>query len=851
MTARSYFRSFAGGEITPEMFGRLDLRQYQTGAQRMRNFRALPHGPAESRAGFQRVNETRDSTKRSVLLPFVYNSDQSIILEFGDQYIRFHALGGTVLAASQNITGITRANPAVLTYSGADNYANGDWVYVSGVVGMTQVNGRYFKVANVNVGANTFELTNEAGTNINSTGYTAYTSGGQISEVYQIASPYLEADLYDLHFTQSADVLTIVHPSYQQRELSRSGATSWALNTLSFSPTQAAPTAVTITPSAAGGVSYTYAVTAIASDGLEQSLVATATNAACTALSGSVFNTITWTNAAGAVRYDVYRLLNGVYGYVGQSGDGTAGFKDDNIAPDFTQTPPIANDPFVGAGNYPAAVGYHRGRRWFAGTTNKPQNLSATRAGTEKNLTYSIPTQDDDAINVRLTSKRANSIRHLVSLEDMLALTSGAEWKITTANSDIMSPTTIDYKVQGEIGASNVPPVVTGESVIYAQARGGHVRELKYDAVMTLKYRPTDISIMAPHLFNGFEIEQFAFQTGPYPTVWCVRSDGKLLGLTYLPEQEVVAWHQHDTDGTFESVCVVPEEGNDAVYVIVKRTLQGRTVRSIERQDDRLFTRLQDALFLDCSASLYNTIAATLTPGTGATVAGTTGVTFTAGSSVFVAGDVGRFIQYDFEELNTEGVRLYKTAIAEITGYTSGTVVTARIDVAWPTLTAIASAGWRMTTTAVSGLWHLEGEEVRVLADGAVHPDVTVANGTITLENGAGIVHVGLGYNCDFKTLPLALEMAAFGQTVKKNVNRVHMRVFASSGLLAGPSFDKLKEVKQRTTETYGEAPELRSQRYNLMVTPTWDEDAPICIRQPDPLPLTLVSLAPEVSYGG
>lgn len=849
MTTRSYFRSFAGGEITPEMLGRLDLRQFQTGAARMRNFRALPHGPAENRAGFPWVNETKDSTKRSILLPFVYSSDQSIVLEFGDQYIRFHTLGGTVLNASQNITGITKANPAVLTYSGADNYANGDWVYVSGVAGMTEVNGRYFKVANVNVGANTFELTNAAGTNINSSGYSTYTSGGTIAEVYQISSPYLEADLYDLHFTQSADVLTITHPTYQQRELRRSGATSWALTTLTFSPAQAAPTVVTITPSAAGAVTYGYAVTAVASDGLEESLVATASNASCTTLSSTVFNTVTWTNASGAVRYNVYRLLNGIYGYVGQSNDGATGFKDDNIAPDFTQSPPIANDPFTS--DYPGTVGYHRGRRWFAGTTLKPQNLWGTRSGTEKNLTYSIPTRDDDSINVRLTSKRANTIRHIVSLEDMLVLTSGAEWKITTANSDILSPSTIDYKVQGEIGANNVQPVVTSESVIYAQARGGHVRELKYDAVMTLKHRSTDISIMCPHLFNGFEIEQLAFQSGPYPTVWCIRSDGVLLGLTYMPEQEVLAWHQHDTDGTFESVCVVPEGDDDVLYVIVKRTLGGRTVRMIERQDDRQFTRLQDAIFLDCSASLNNTVTATLTPGANATTAGSTGVTFTAGSSVFVAGDVGRFIHYDFEEVDDEGVRQYKTAIAEITGYTSGTVVTARVDVAWPSTSVIASAGWRMTTTTVTGLWHLEGEEVRVLADGAVHPDVTVANGTITLENGASVVHVGLGYTCDLKTLPMTLEAQAFGQTMKKNVNRVHLRVYASSGIQVGPSFDNLKEVKQRTTETYGEAPVLRTGRYNLMVTPSWDDDAPICVRQPDPLPLTIVSLAPEIAEGG
>lgn len=849
MTARTYLRSFAGGEITPEMFGRFELKQFQTGLARARNFRILPHGPAENRAGFPFVNEVKDSTKRTILLPFVYSSDQSIVLEFGNQYIRFHTEGGTVLGTAQDISAVTQADPGVLTYVGADSFANGSWVYVAGAGGMTQLNGRYFRVGGLDAGANTFNLLDPAGNNIDTSGYTAYTSGGTIAPVYEITSPYLEADLYDLHFTQSADVLTITHPGYQQRELRRAGATSWSLTTLTFAPTQAAPTGVTATPSGAGASTYNYVVTALAGDGLEESLassVATNTGVALTA-AGAVW-TITWAAATGAVRYNIYRELNGVYGYIGQAA-GTS-FADTNFEPDFQQTPPVGSDPFVGANNYPAAVGYHRGRRWLAGTVNKPQNLYGTRAGTESNMTSSIPTQDNDSINVRLTSKKANTIRHIVSLNDMLLLTSGAEWLVTTANSDILSPTTIDYKVQGEIGASNVPPVVTNSSVIYAQARGGRVRELKYSWEAS-KYNTHDITIMAPHLFKGFTVRQMAFQTGPYPTVWMIRSDGVLLGMTYLPEQEVIAFHRHDTDGDFESVCVVPEGDVDATYVVVKRTLQGRTVRTIERQDDRDFKRLQDAVFLDCGASLNNTISATLTPGAGATTDGTESVAFTAGSSVFVAGDVGRFIQYDFEEVDDEGVRLYKTAIAEITGYTSGTVVEARIDVAWPSTDAIASGGWRMTTTSVGGLWHLEGETVRVLADGAVHPDVVVSNGAITLEQGAGVVHVGLGYKCDAQTLPLLIETAAFGQTVKKNVNKVNLRVFASSGILVGPSFSKLREVKQRTTEPYGAPPDLSTERYNMTVTPNWDEDSPICVRQPDPLPLTLVALAPEIAYGG
>src|SRR5688572_6650887 len=235
-TTRQLLRSFAGGEITPELFGRLDLDKFQTGLARAKNFRILPHGPVQNRAGFQYVLETKDSTKASRLIPFVWSVDQTMHLEFGDQYVRFHTLGSTLLETGLTITGITQANPGVLTYTGADP-SNGQWMYLSGIVGMSQLNGRFVKVANVNAGANTFELTDiHGGANINTTSYPAYISGGTTARVYEVATPFLEAHLFDLHFTQSADVLTITHPSYAPRELRRVGATNWTLTTASFTP---------------------------------------------------------------------------------------------------------------------------------------------------------------------------------------------------------------------------------------------------------------------------------------------------------------------------------------------------------------------------------------------------------------------------------------------------------------------------------------------------------------------------------------------------------------------------------------------------------------------------------------
>lgn len=761
MSRQSYQRSFGGGEIAPELFGRLDLTKNQTGLAKCLNFIVLAHGPLENRPGWEYTIETKDSTKESALLPFIYNTTQSYVLEFGDQYLRIHTQGGTVLSAAQNITGITRANPGVLTYSGADP-ANGAWVYLTGILGMTQLNGRYVKVTNVNAGANTFEIaTIHGGAALDTTTYTAYSSAGTMSPVYEITTPYLEADLFDLHITQSNDVLTIVHPSYQQRHLSRVSASSWTLATFTLAPTIGTPAAPTVVATGAGAISYSYVTTAVASDGLEESLQSAATAANNDLTVAGQYNTITPAAVSGAVRYNVYRLLSGLYGYIGQT-DGSA-FRDTNFQPDLTQTPPLVNDPFVGATNYPGAVGYAQGRRWFAGTLTKPQNIWATRSGTESNLTYSIPTQGDDAIAARLTARQANTIRHIVPLGDLILLTDGAEWKVDSGGAvGPITPDTLDYRPQGYIGANNVQPVVTSEALLYAQARGGRIREMLY-SWEAQKYKTRDISIMAPHLFKSHTIVSMCYAHAPYQCIFAVREDGILLGLTYVPEHEVAAWHRHDTDGYYESVVSVPEGEEDVVYAVIRRTLNGRTARNIERLHSRIFSALEDAFFVDCGAT------------------------------------------YD-----------------------------------------------GAATTTVTGLWHLEGETVSVLADGAVHPTVVVADGAITLEQAASVVQIGLAYNADAQTLPMTVEKAAgFGQDMKKNVNAVGVRVEESSGLFVGPSFTKLRENKQRTSEVYGTPPDTVSGVRRVMLTPDWNDDAPVCIRQSNPLPLTVVALVPDTAYGG
>lgn len=761
MSIKSFTRSYAGGEISPHLYGRLDLSKFQTGLAKCLNFRVTPQGPIENRPGFAYVNKAKNNTKKAVLIPFSYNSEQTFALEFGDQYIRFHTNGGTLLEGVKNLTGITKANPGVFTIAG-HGWSNGDWIFLAGIGGMTELNSRWGIVANAT--ANTFTLTDLFGAAIDTSAMTAYTAGGTASRVYEITSPYVEADLFDLHYVQSADVLTITHPSYAQRELRRLSSTNWSLTTITFGSGISAPAVPGVSVGGPGGgspVGHTYVITAVADGTLEESgdSGSSGTSHDLT-VAGNFIDVQPTAAVTGAIRYNVYKLA-GVYGYIGQCAYGNA-VRDNNIEPDTSKTPPLSGNPFTGAGTYPQAVSYFEQRRCFGGSTSLPQSIWMTRSGTESNMNYSIPSQDDDRIAARIVSREAHVVRHLVPLDDLLALTSGGVWRIRSEGA--LTPSSISIKPQSYVGASNVQPAATNQSVIYVADRGQHAQEVSFKTDGRVSYYDVaDISVLATHLFDYHSIVQLAYATAPVQTLWAVRDDGILLGLTHMPEHEVQAWHQHDTNGLFESVCAVAEGSEDGVYVIVKRTINGQTVRYIERMHSRQFDEVADAFFVDAGAT-YDGAAA----------------------------------------------------------------------------------------TTITGLHHLEGMEVAILADGGVEPAQTVTNGTITLQSEASTVHVGLAYTADAQSLPLASEaLAALGQGMLKNVNRVDLRVLQSSGVKAGPSFDNLTEYRQRSQEAYGSPPELVSAMIGFAVEPKWQQDGTVCIRQANPLPLTIVSMSLEVQTGG
>jgi hypothetical protein len=216
--------NFTAGELTPRLEARVDIAKYANGCSVLENMIVLPHGGAARRGGTKFVVQTKTAADKARLVPFEFNVEQTYAIEFGDQYIRFYRNNGIILEASDTITAITAANPGVLTITG-HSYSDGDWVYISGIVGMTELNNKYYIVANQ--ATNTIELTDLDGNAIDTSAFTAYSSGGITERVYEVATPWLVADIFDLQFTQSADILYVTHPDYSPREISRTGNTSW------------------------------------------------------------------------------------------------------------------------------------------------------------------------------------------------------------------------------------------------------------------------------------------------------------------------------------------------------------------------------------------------------------------------------------------------------------------------------------------------------------------------------------------------------------------------------------------------------------------------------------------------
>jgi hypothetical protein len=210
----------------------------------------------------------------------------------------------------------------------------------------------------------------------------------------------------------------------------------------------------------------------------------------------------------------------------------------------------------------------------------------------------------------------------------VILLTSGGVWRLTSSDGGAITPSTLSVKPQSGVGANTAQPIIDDTTALYIAARGGHIRELGYNWQVQ-SFVSGDLSLRAPNLFDGYDITELAFQRAPTPIMWGISTAGILIGMTYVPDQDVRAlWTRSTTNGVIESVCCVAEGIEDRIYVIVKRTIGGATVRYVERMAERLWSDRNAAVFVDCAGS-YN----------GDPTTTVTGLTWLEGQTVSILAD--------------------------------------------------------------------------------------------------------------------------------------------------------------------------------------------------------------------
>lgn len=576
-----------------------------------------------------------------------------------------------------------------------------------------------------------------------------------------------------------------------------------------------------------------YKVTAL--DSLySESVASTAVDLVNNLAAVGAFNTLTWDSVENAIEYNVYKDQGGIYGYIGKSE--TTTFVDDFIAQDLGKTPPLWEAEFASADQYPSSVAYFEQRRAFAGTNDEPQTLWLSRSGTESDMSYHIPTQADDRIKVQLASREANVIRHIVPLNSLLLLTAGSEWAVRSIDNEALSPENIAVRPQSYIGSSKVQPVVVNNNALFIAARGNHLRELGYNDTAN-GYITGDLSLRAAHLVDGLTVKDLSYGKAPYPLVYATSSDGKLLCLTYIPEEQIAAWSWWDTDGDIESACVVPEGLEDRVYVVVNN---GGT-RSIQRLGTYAVDSLADSAFVDD----HTVFDGTITDGRTITLTGGSNwgygevLTLTASSATFVAGDVGdQVVVYDADDAE------YRI---EITAYTSSTVVSGRAKSVIPaSLRAVAVSSWAIARSEFTGLSHLNGRSCAILADGVAQDAQEVSGATLSLDSPAVKVSVGVPYTSEIWTLPVAAQVEALAQGRSKNVNKAWLRVYDSGTFEVGPLGGDLTEADVEADLASTATGEVR-----VTLMPSWTDGGQVHIRQTEPLPLTVVGMTLELAIGG
>lgn len=566
-------RSFAGGEIAPELYGQADQDFYQAGAKTLENVLVTKDGSLRKRSGLEYVAELDATTGFRVLRFGAADGSDFVVVLASNGAVQIFRDGveqsvGTIPAWD---SGAFYAPYQLVTRSSTVYYALA-WTDLDPLV--------------VGWGTEDPPLRHPFGRSL------ASIQWAQVGDVLTVTSR--AGGIWQLLRTSYGwNARTPEIPDVGRRDLYSGNDIYFAANTI-------APSRLENEWHLARD--WKWIVTAVVKwDGMwRETGVQETISLSCAMATDFYPRQIIWTKGTSTEEryYRIYRGYNGLYGLVGETSpqpNDACAFWDEGREPDVTQQPPARlGDPslYSDAPNYPgadestlkpAALAFWQQRMVLGGFDKGPANLLLSNAGQIQDFLANplLAPNDDDGIDVALSAVEHEEIRAIMPAADLLVFTSRGEW-VVWGEGDAVAPRTLRAKRNSGRGIGNVPPLSIGSHLLFI-SRSGAIYALAKNGDSGA-WDQADLTARASHLFDGHTIVDWAYQQRPDSVVWCVRDDGVLLSLTYRPEAGVVAWAKHTTDGLVRAVGVVDEGDTDTVYCAVRRTTA--TGPTLERMKD-------------------------------------------------------------------------------------------------------------------------------------------------------------------------------------------------------------------------------------------------------------------------
>jgi len=681
-----------------------------------------------------------------------------------------------------------------------------------------------------------------------------YKDNGQIlsgGSAYEISTPYLEAELFDLKFAQSADVMYICHPNHEAEKLSRTGHTSWSLTDVDF-------------------LDGPYLDTNISTTTITMSAHTVGTGRTMTASAVTGIN-----GGSGFLTTDVGRLVRFRDGYGKITGRTNTTVVTVEILEDMGSSSASIDwslGAFSDTTGHPSCVTFFEQRLVFAATINNPQTVYFSKSGDYENMDANIggTIADDDAIIYTIASNQVNAIRFMTATRTLIIGTAGGEFAVSGGGADnAITPTNILIKKQSNHGAANIDAISVGNATLFLQRARRKIRELAYNFDVD-GYVAPDMTILAEHITEG-GLTQVAYQQEPNQIIYATREDGELVGLTYQREQQVTAWHRHIFGGRF-GIATITVSDYANISTGTKLTLtksDGTTVDfnsttgtagtnefKTQTNNDTTATNLKNAInahanFTATVSSAVVTVTETSHEATGyLTIKSfdTTRLTATSEGKAMV--ESVAVVPTDDKEYQTWVIvkrtingttKRYVEYLNELDFDQTDNTTFNFLD------SALSYSG--SPATNISGLTHLEGQVVSILADGATHPNKTVSSGAITLDRASKNVKVGLAFTSLLQTMRIdAGSQDGTSQGKTKRIYDITVRMFETIGIEVGPDLSEMERIPFRTSANLMDEgiPPFTGDK-EVEFRGNYETDGFIYVRQTQPLPFTILSLYPRL----